>query len=323
VNWSSKKVLVTGAGGFVGSHLVERLIELGADVTAFVRYKSRNTSGFLPRRGLRMIAGDVRDTDAVSQAVASKEVVFHLAALPGIPYSYVHPREVFDVNAGGTLNVLNAARRSGLEKVVIASSSEIYGPAQYVPIDEKHPLRALSPYAASKVAAESLGLSFHASFRSPVAVARLFNTYGPRQSSRAVIPTIICQGLAGGVIRLGNIGPRRDLCFVSDTVSGLLSIAASARTCGEALNLGTGSEISIGDLAGKIAALIGAECRLEFDPARARAKTSEVERLVAANEKARQLAGWSPAVRLDDGLARTIDWMRNNAELYDALQYEI
>jgi nucleoside-diphosphate-sugar epimerase len=323
VNWSNKKVLVTGAGGFIGSHLVERLIELGADVTAFVRYKSRNGNGFLPRHGVRLLAGDVRDADAVAQAIASREIVFHLAALPGIPYSNVHPGEVFDVNAGGTVNILNAARRAGLEKIVLASSSEVYGPVQYVPIDERHPLRALSPYAASKIAAESMGLSYHASFGLPVAVARLFNTYGPRQSSRAVIPTIICQGLAGGVIRIGNLTPTRDLCFVADTVAGLIAIAASARTCGETVNLGTGSEISIGDLARKIAVLLGGECRLELDPLRARLKTSEVERLLASNAKASEIAGWAPAIGLDEGLVQTVDWIRNHGELYDPLKYEI
>jgi NAD dependent epimerase/dehydratase len=325
MNWSRKKVVVTGAAGFIGSHLVERLLELGAEVTAFVRYNSRNDAGFLgPVAGpVRILAGDIRDPEAVRGALEGASAVFHLAALVGIPYSYVHPVEVFEVNAGGTLNVLVAARDAGLERVVITSTSEVYGSARYVPIDESHPKQPQSPYSASKIAADAMALSFHAAYGLPVTVVRPFNTYGPRQSDRAIIPTIASQALTRDEIRLGNLAPTRDFTFVTDTVDGFLQVGASEAALGREVNLGTGQEISIGELAARIVAASGRDLPVRQAEERSRPAASEVSRLLSNHALARELAGWEPRVTLDDGLRRTVEWVRGRLELYDPTAYRI
>lgn len=326
-SWDGARVVVTGAGGFIGSHLVEQLVERGADVTAFVRYNSRSAAGFLEANGLksevRVVAGDITETDTVRSLVDGADTVFHLAALVGIPYSYVHPSEVVDVNAIGTLNVLVAARESDVAKVVVTSTSEVYGSARSIPMSEEHPKQPQSPYAASKVAADALALSFHRSFQSPVAVVRPFNTYGPRQSDRAIIPTIISQALRGGDIVLGNLAPRRDLTFVTDTVAGFLAVASSPASVGRELNLGYGASISVGDLAARIASIVGVEPTIRHADERARPASSEVDDLVSDATAARETLGWAPEVDLDEGLRRTIDWVREHSELYDPTAYRI
>jgi dTDP-glucose 4,6-dehydratase len=270
-----------------------------------------------------VIAGDVSDLDTVRSALQGAGVVFHLAALPGIPYSYLHPREVFEVNAAGTLNVLMAARDAACARVVITSTSEVYGTAQYVPIDERHPKQPQSPYAASKVAGDAMALGFHAAYGLPVTVARPFNTYGPRQSDRAIIPTIIAQALTRDEILLGNLTPTRDFTFVTDTVEGLLAVGACPAAMGEEVNLGSGQEVSVGELAREIIAAVGLPVEVRQDPARVRPESSEVARLLADNSKARRLAGWSPRVPLADGLRRTVEWVKERLDLYDPGAYRI
>jgi NAD dependent epimerase/dehydratase len=328
MTWTSRNVVVTGAGGFIGSHLVERLLTQGANVTAFVRYNSRNDPGFLDllasrRKDVRIISGDIRDPEAVRSALEGADTVFHLAALTGIPYSYVHPIEVFEVNASGTLNVLAGARDIALRRVVITSTSEVYGSALYVPIDEKHPKQPLSPYSASKIAADAIALSFHAAFQLPVTVVRPFNTYGPRQSDRAIIPTIISQALTQPEITVGNTAPTRDFTYVSDTVEGFLQLAESDATVGQEVNLGTGSEVSIGDLVQRITAVVGRDLPVRQREERARPKTSEVNRLLSNNSKARALVGWAPQVTLDDGIRLTAKWVEERLEMYDPSSYRI
>jgi len=325
MQWNGKKVVVTGAGGFIGSHLVDALVERGAEVTAFVRYNSRNDAGFLAQAagGVRLVRGDIRDPEAVRGALEGASAVFHLAALVGIPYSYLHPVEVFDVNAGGTLNVLVAARDAGLERVVITSTSEVYGTARYVPIDERHPKQPQSPYAASKIAADALALSFHAAYQLPVVVVRPFNTYGPRQSDRAIIPAIAAQALAREEIRLGNLAPTRDFTFVTDTVAGFLELAACDAALGQEVNLGTGQEISIGELAARIVAVTGREVPVRQSEERLRPAGSEVNRLLSKNSRARELAGWEPRVGLDEGLRRSVEWVSTRLEMYDPAAYRI
>jgi NAD dependent epimerase/dehydratase len=326
--WTGRSVAVTGAGGFIGSHLVERLLALGARVTAFVRYNSRNDDGLLAPLSqgdldLTIVRGDVRDLDTVSGIVDGVDAVFHLAALVGIPYSYLHVGEVVGVNVLGTLNVLTSAKEAGTGRIVVASTSEVYGTARTVPMDEAHPKQPQSPYAASKVASDALALSFHAAFGLPVSVVRPFNTYGPRQSDRAVIPTIIGQALAGDEVVLGNTAPRRDFTFVTDTAEGFVKVAEAERTIGEEVNLGTGADVSVGELAEKVGALLGRDLRIRESEERVRRPSSEVDRLLSDNSKARELAGWAPTVGLDDGLGRTIDWVRAHPELYDPGSYRI
>jgi NAD dependent epimerase/dehydratase len=328
MTWNSKNVVVTGAGGFIGSHLVERLLALGANVTAFVRYNSRNDPGFLDllaphTKHIRIVPGDIRDPEAVRTALEGAGTVFHLAALPGIPYSYVHPIEVFEVNARGTLNVLVGARDAALERVVITSTSEVYGSALYVPIDEKHPKQPLSPYSASKIAADAIALSFHAAFQLPVTVVRPFNTFGPRQSDRAIIPTIISQALTQSEIAVGNTAPTRDFTYVSDTVEGFLQLAQCGAAVGQEVNLGTGSEVSIGDLVQRINAIIGRSLPIRKKDERVRPETSEVTRLLSNNTKARELAGWTPRVTLDEGIRLTAKWVEERLEMYDPSAYRI
>ena len=326
--WHGKKVLVTGAGGFIGSHLVDHLLALGASVTAFVRYNSRNDAGFLEligekKKEIRVVYGDVRDLVAVRQASEQIEIIFHLAALIGIPYSYVHPDEVIAVNAIGTLNALTAARECGVQRVVVTSTSEVYGTAQYTPIDEKHPKHPQSPYAASKVAADAIALSYHLSFDLPVAIVRPFNTYGPRQSDRAIIPTIMSQALTRKEIVLGNMSPTRDFTFVTDTVDGFIKAAEADAALGQEINLGTGEEISIGELARKIAGLAGSEVAIQRAKERIRPGKSEVGRLLSNNCKAKELLGWHPRKTFDQGLSATMEWVKAKLEMYDPDAYRI
>ncbi len=322
------KTLVTGAGGFIASHLVEELVHKGHEVRAFVRYNSRNLWGWLEdspcRNSVEIISGDVRDYDLVKSAVEGCETVFHLAALIGIPYSYVSPLAYVRTNVEGTYNILQAARECNVGRIIHTSTSEIYGTAQYVPIDEAHPVNPQSPYAASKASADFLALSYHRSFALPVAVVRPFNTYGPRQSARAIIPTVISQILDGKeTLSLGNLTPTRDLTFVSDTVSGFFAAAASPQTVGETVNLGTGSEISIGDLVLKIARIMGREVKITSDEQRVRPAKSEVERLLSNPGKMQALTGWKADVSLDEGLARTVEWMTKHRSLYKSGIYNV
>ena len=328
----NKTVLVTGADGFIGSHLVERLLEEGAKVRAFAFYNSFNSWGWLdtlPREQLgriKVLCGDVRDAGCVETAVRGCEVVLHLAALIAIPFSYEAPEAYVDTNIRGTLNVLQAARKAGVARLVVTSTSEVYGTAQYVPIDEKHPFQGQSPYSATKIGADRLAESFHRSFGLPLVIARPFNTYGPRQSARAVIPTIITQLLSGGLeIRLGNLHPTRDLVFVKDTVEALVALAACDAAVGEEVNIATGREITVRDLARQLIQQINPEARLVEDSQRVRPKDSEVERLLGCNKKLRALTGWAPKYGLAEGLAETVTWLRVPANLarYKAWLYNV
>ena len=317
---SGRRVLVTGAGGFIGSHLTERLVEAGASVTAFVHYNALGGRGWLDTSptvsAIRVMAGDIVDRDSVRDAIRDAEVVFHLAALIAIPYSYHAPASYVRTNVEGTLNVLQAAREFGVERVVHTSTSEVYGTARYTPIDEGHPLQGQSPYSASKIGADKMAEAFNLSFGLPVVTVRPFNTYGPRQSLRAIIPTIIAQNLAGSSIRLGNLHPMRDLNFVSDTVEGFLRAAEAPGAVGSTFNIGTGREISIGDLAGLIGRLMGRTLPIESEEVRTRAPSSEVDRLLADTRRAAEVLGWNATVSLEDGLARTIEWITQHQKGY-------
>ncbi|MBN2549721.1 MAG: GDP-mannose 4,6-dehydratase [Anaerolineales bacterium] len=327
--WSDRPVLVTGAGGFIASHLVEELVSRGVQVRAFVRYNSRGDPGLLAslpqpvRERLELISGDLRDLPAVTQAMQGVTHVFHLGALIAIPYSYIHPAEVVETNVIGTLNVLLAARSTGVERLVHTSTSEVYGTALRVPIDERHPLQGQSPYSASKIGADKLTESFFCSFDVPVVTLRPFNTYGPRQSARAVIPTIITQALTQSVIRLGNLEARRDLTYVSDTVDGFLKVAEAPGVEGETFNLGTGQEVRIGELADQIIAIIGKPVSIEIEPERLRPEKSEVQRLLSDNRLAGEKLGWQPQVSLQQGLELTIAWIREHLELYQPGRYQV
>jgi NAD dependent epimerase/dehydratase len=328
MNWLGKKVLVTGAGGFIGSHLVERLVMLGASVRALVRYNSRGSWGWLDHsplvREVEVVAGDICDADNVLNATEGAEVVFHLAALIAIPYSYVAPHSYIRTNVEGTFNALQAARRIGVQRFLHTSTSEVYGTAQYVPIDETHPLQGQSPYSASKIGADKMAEAFHLSFSLPVVTVRPFNTFGPRQSARAVIPTIISQCLGGAsTIKLGSLHPTRDLNFVGNTVDGFIAAAESDAATGRTINLGSNLEISVGDLANRIIQLTAASATIESDSTRIRPEKSEVERLLADNSLARELLAWNPSVGLDEGLQRTIEWIRENQHWYRTGTYAI
>ena len=327
---SQRKVLVTGADGFIGSHLVEALVRAGASVRAMAYYNSFNSWGWLDTveclADVEVIAGDIRDAELVRKAVAGTEIVFHLAALIAIPYSYQAPRSYIDTNVTGTLNVLQAVRETGARQLLLASTSEVYGTARYVPIDEAHPRQPQSPYSASKIAADALAESFHLSFGTPVTIVRPFNTYGPRQSARAVIPTVIAQLMSGQrTIKLGNVHPTRDLNYVEDTCRGFLALAGCEQSLGKSVNVGSGREISIGDLARLIARIFETEIAIETDEQRLRPSTSEVERLCCDNTLIRSLTGYEPAVDLEQGLRRTIDWFRRsgNRERYKAMMYNV
>lgn len=327
MSWQGKRVLVTGAGGFIGSHLAERLVEVGADVQAMVHYNALGLRGWLDTSPLRdqmqIIAGDITDRDRMNAAVAGREIVFHLAALIAIPYSYHAPASYVRTNIEGTLNVLQASRQAGAERVLHTSTSETYGTARRVPIDETHPLIGQSPYSASKIGADKIAESFHLSFGLPVVTVRPFNTYGPRQSARAVIPTIISQCLAGGSVTLGSLHPTRDLNYVGDTVNGFLAAAVAEEAIGQTINIGSGREISIGDLAGLIASLVGSDVEMHTEEQRVRPANSEVERLLADNSLAARLLGWESKVSLEEGLRLTIDWMRNHMQKYRPDVYAI
>lgn len=329
MNWSGRRVLVTGAGGFIGSHLVEQLIREGASVRGFLRYTARGDIGNLAHaekdvvKEVELVRGDLRDPEAVRMACREVDTVFHLGALIAIPYSYANPREVFDVNIGGTFNVLQAARAAGVRRVVHTSTSEVFGTAQYVPIDEKHPLQGQSPYSASKIGADKLAESFFRSFELPVVTLRPFNTFGPRQSARAVIPTIIAQALTRDEIKLGSLFPSRDFTFVTDTANGFLRAGAAEGVVGQEINLGTNSDVSIGDLAKLIFGLVGRTPRVLTDDQRLRPEKSEVHRLLSSNAKAKALLGWSPQVPLEKGLALTVDWVKANLNLFRPDEYTV
>lgn len=325
---ATQKVLVTGAAGFIGSHLAEACVERGYRVTAFVHYNSANSWGWLEGSPLKsemeIVAGDVRDYDSVSAALHGADTVFHLAALIGIPYSYASPLAYVRTNVEGTYNILQAARMLETANVVVTSTSEVYGTAQSVPISETHPLSAQSPYAATKIGADQLALSYARSYGLPVKIARPFNTYGPRQSARAVIPTVITQILSGAErVRLGNLQPTRDLTFVADTAAGFLAIAATASLNGEVTNIGMNAEISVGDLARLIAQLLEAHVEVEEDNRRVRPPASEVERLVCDNRKILERTSWRPEFDLASGLAPTIDWLRSNLDHYKPHLYNV
>jgi len=327
--WRGKRVLVTGAGGFLGSHLVARLVELEAQVRALVRYNSRNDWGLLellPKSTIdrmEVVWGDLTDPHGTARALEGCALVFHLAALIAIPYSYVAPTQYLAVNCGGTLNLLEAARLQGVECFIHTSTSETYGTAQYTPIDEAHPLKGQSPYAASKIGADKLAESYHLSFGLPVATLRPFNTYGPRQSARAIIPTIITQVLTGDTIHLGHLEPRRDLTYVSDTIEGFLKAATSPEAVGQVINLGSGQSVTVGDLTQMIVAVMGVQKRVVTDPQRFRPDASEVWHLECDNRRAREVLGWQPQVSLKEGLRRTVDYIASHLERYKPELYTI
>jgi NAD dependent epimerase/dehydratase len=322
VKWNDKEVLVTGAGGFIGSHLVDDLLSRGANVTAFVHYNARNDWGMLEGRyndktpNLNVIAGDVTDSLFVKKAVSEKEYVFHLAALIGIPYSYTAPESYVNTNVKGTLNVMQACLESGVDRVVQTSTSEVYGTAQYTPIDEKHPLQGQSPYSASKIGADKIAESYYYSFDLPVTIIRPFNTFGPRQSTRAVIPTIITQALTSNKIRLGSLTPVRDLTYVADTVQGFIKLAESKKTAGKTINTGSGRSITIGDLADIIIKQINPNVSIVCEKERVRPEKSEVMQLRCDNRLALELAGWQPKYTLEEGLTQTIEWMKTHISSY-------
>lgn len=327
MGWLGKRVLVTGAGGFIGSHLTESLVRAGATTRALVHYNALGSVGWLStletRNDIEIVAGDVCDQGSVREAVRGAEIVFHLAALIAIPYSYLAPQSYIRTNIQGTLNILQAVREIGVGRLVHTSTSEVYGTARYVPIDEEHPLQGQSPYSASKIGADKLAEAFYCSFDLPVVTVRPFNTFGPRQSTRAVVPTIISQCLARQVVKLGSLIPTRDLNYVGNTVDGFMRAALAPEAVGQVINLGSGRETSIGDLAQLIGKLVGGSIRIEEEPQRLRPGKSEVERLLAEPARARELLGWAPAVSLEDGLSITIDWMRQNLDRYQPGIYTV
>lgn len=325
-----KKVLVTGADGFIGSHLTESLLERGYEVKAFAFYNSFNTWGWLDsfpkdkRKEIEVFTGDIRDPNGVREAMKGVDAVFHLAALIAIPFSYHSPDSYVDTNIKGTLNVLQAARNLGTGRVLVTSTSEVYGTAQYVPIDEKHPYQGQSPYSATKIGADRLAESFYRSFQMPISIVRPFNTFGPRQSARAVIPTIISQLLAGKEeIQLGSLTPTRDFNYVKDTAAGFIAIAESDKTIGEEINIATQQEISIGDLAKEIISQINPKAKIACDEQRLRPEKSEVNRLLGSNQKIKELTDWKQQYTFAQGIAETIAWMRENLNAYKTDIYNI
>lgn len=327
---AGKKVLVTGGGGFIGSHLVEALVRAGASVRAVAHYNGRSDLGSLANvdedvlQHVEVLFSDVRDRTAMCQAVKGCSTVFHLAALIGIPYSYQAPQSYIDVNVNGTLNLLEACRDAGVERMLQTSTSEVYGTAQYTPIDEKHPLHAQSPYAATKVGADQLAYSYFASFQTPVVIVRPFNTYGPRQSARAVIPTIITQALAGNELKLGSLTPIRDFLFVRDTARGFIAAATSSNEAlGEVVNLGTGVGVTIGDVVERVGRILGKSLRVQTNDDRRRPEKSEVLQLLCSAEKAKRLINWEPSVDLETGLTESIAWIDKNRHRYRTGSYAV
>jgi NAD dependent epimerase/dehydratase len=329
MRWDGKRVLVTGAGGFIGSHLVDALVELGADVTAFVHYNARNDWGMLEERAadhgdrVRVVLGDVTDASSVAAAVQEKEIVFHLAALIGIPYSYVAPGSYVNANVRGTLHVMEACRHAPVERVVHTSTSEVYGTAVYSPIDERHPLQAQSPYSASKIGADKIAEAYYCSFGLPVATLRPFNTFGPRQSARAVIPTLITQALTSDRVHLGSLAPVRDLTFVEDTVQAFLRMAEVDDAVGRVIHTGTGRGVTIGELATLVLARVNPDATIVADEERVRPEQSEVMHLVCDPTLAGKVLGWKPRVTLEEGLDRTIAWIREHLDAYKTTMYTV
>jgi len=324
------KVLVTGADGFIGSHLVEKLVNDGFEVSAFVYYNSNNSWGWLDSFSkdiidkIKVISGDIRDYNSVLKAVEGNEIIYHLAALIAIPYSYVAPDSYVQTNISGTLNVLMASKACNVKRVLITSTSEVYGTALYVPIDEKHPKQGQSPYSATKIGADALAESFYRSFNLPVTIVRPFNTFGPRQSARAVIPTIISQLLSGNLeIKLGALNPTRDLVYVKDTVNGFIEIAQSESLIGHEVNIATNSEISVGDVCDLIQKIIGTKAHITSDVNRLRPEKSEVNRLFGDNSKILNSSNWKQNYSFEEGLIETIDWMKNNLHYYKPNLYNV
>ncbi|TET39267.1 MAG: NAD-dependent epimerase/dehydratase family protein [Planctomycetota bacterium] len=326
-NFDGKKVLVTGAGGFVGSHLAEALVECGAETRALFHYNSMGRCGWLDfsdtKSELQIIHGDICDPDCMLKAADGVDIVFHLAALIGIPYSYHAPISYIRTNIEGTLNVMQAALSAGVGRLIHTSTSETYGTAEYIPIDEKHPLKGQSPYSASKIGADKLAESFYRSFGLNVVTVRPFNTYGPRQSARAIIPTIITQCRNGKIVKLGNLEPTRDFTFVDDTVSGFLCAAKADHAVGEVINLGSGKEISIKELAELISSIMCKKVEIISEGERTRPDKSEVDRLCASNDKAKKILSWEPCTSFEDGLKKTIKWFESNISLYDPGKYMV
>jgi dTDP-glucose 4,6-dehydratase len=324
------KILVTGAGGFIGSHLTEELVRQGEEVRAFVRYNSRDEKGFLEdlpkevQSQIEVVPGDLTDPNGVRKAVRGCSKVFHLGALIAIPYSYVHPFDFVQTNVVGTAHILNACLDNDvLERIIHTSTSEVYGTAQYIPMDEKHPLHAQSPYAASKIAADKLAESYYLSFGLPIATLRPFNTFGPRQSLRAIIPTIVSQVMGSKKIHLGNLKPRRDFLFVKDTVRGFIELGKCGEAVGKVVNIGTGSDISIEELAKKISAELKREEQIEVEDQRIRPEKSEVMQLLSDTRLAQKLFGWKPRYALEDGLKETIEWYRRNLSRFKVGSYPL
>jgi NAD dependent epimerase/dehydratase len=329
MNLSRKKVLVTGAGGFIGSHLVNELIELGNEVTALVHYNSANHWGNLDlldksvKSSINVINGNVEDPFCVQKFIQDKEVVFHLAALIGIPYSYIAPFNYIRTNVEGTLNVMEACLKSGVEKVIHTSTSEVYGTAVYSPIDEKHPLQGQSPYSASKIGADKIVESYYCTFNLPVATIRPFNAFGPRQSARAVIPTIISQALTGDTVRLGALTPVRDMNYVKNTVAGFIKIAESPNSVGEVINIGSGKPLTIGEIAQKIFEIMNKKIKIKNDEQRFRPQKSEVFQLICNHHRAKELIGWEEVISFEAGLKETIAWIENNLSLFKMNEYNV
>ena len=327
VDWRHQTVLVTGAGGFIGSHLVERLVALGARTRGLVRYNSAGSWGWLEespvKDDVQVFMGDVQDPGSLRQAVSGVDTLFHLAALIAIPYSYHAPLSYVRTNVEGTLNVLQAAIEANVGLMVHTSTSEVYGTACYVPIDENHPLQGQSPYASSKIGADKLAEAFYHTYQLPVVIVRPFNTYGPRQSARAIIPTVILQALTQPELRLGNVEPTRDFNYVADTVDGFIKTAEHPETVGQVINIGSGHETSIRHLAASVSTLIGKDTPLLRDEVRVRPQSSEVQRLCANNIKAREAIGWLPQCPLEIGLEKTIDWFKENLGRYHVGEYVV
>ncbi|HHY66538.1 MAG TPA: SDR family NAD(P)-dependent oxidoreductase [Alicyclobacillus sp.] len=329
VNWNGVPVLVTGAAGFIGSHVTELLVRRGARVRPFVRYNSTRNLGWLAhldpaiQQELDVVAGDLGDAEAVLQAARGVEMIFHLGAMISIPYSYAHPREVVETNVIGTLNILTAARDLGVKRVIHTSTSEVYGTARFVPIDENHPLQGQSPYSASKIGADKLAESFFCSYELPVVTVRPFNAYGPRQSLRGVIPTILVQALTRDRIQLGDLSTKRDFTYVEDTAAGFIRAAEVDEAVGEVFNIGSGREISIGDLVEEVFSITGRRLPVEQEAKRLRPTRSEVRRLWADSSKAARILGWRPQVDLREGLERTLEWVNDHLDRFPADNYVV